>query len=42
MNGGWVFGQKNVDGEKILELAETYDLPILNKFFKKKDENILT
>lgn len=39
---GWGFGERNEEGERILEFTDTYDLDSVNTFLKKRDEHIIT
>ncbi|KAI5740423.1 hypothetical protein M8J76_003694 [Diaphorina citri] len=41
-HGGYGFGEKNEPGERVINLAEAYDLKIVNTFYKKKDEHLIT
>uniref|UniRef100_A0A8D9DR12 Craniofacial development protein 2 n=1 Tax=Cacopsylla melanoneura TaxID=428564 RepID=A0A8D9DR12_9HEMI len=41
-HGGYGFGEKNEPGERVVNLAEAYDLKIVNTFYKKKDEHLIT
>ena len=41
-HGGQTLGQRNEEGERILELAQMYDLALVNTFFEKKDEHLVT
>ncbi|XP_063372213.1 uncharacterized protein LOC134660405 [Cydia amplana] len=41
-HGGFGFGTRNTDGERILDLAAGYDLAVINTFFKKKDTHLIT
>lgn len=38
----WRFGERNEVGEDILEFAEAYGTDIVNAFFKKRKERIIT
>ena len=40
-HGGWTIGMKE-EGERVLEMAQTYDLALLNTFFEKKEEHLIT
>ncbi|KAJ0175133.1 hypothetical protein K1T71_009274 [Dendrolimus kikuchii] len=43
IHGGKGFGaRRNSEGESLLEMATAYDLAILNTYFKKKDEHLIT
>ena len=41
-HGGWTVGRRNEEGERVLQMAQTYDLAILNTFFEKKEEHLIT
>lgn len=41
-HGGETLGQRNYEGESILEITRMYDLMISNTFFRQKDEHLLT
>ncbi|KAM1491938.1 hypothetical protein ACFX10_023920 [Malus domestica] len=41
-HGGHGFGERNEDGEDILDFAMTYDLFLANTFFKKREEHVIT
>ena len=41
-HGGNGYGQRNEDGERILEAAEAHDLAIANTFFKKRESHLIT
>ncbi|TQD70292.1 hypothetical protein C1H46_044169 [Malus baccata] len=41
-HGGHGFGERNEDGEAILDFAMTYDLFLANTFFKKREEHVIT
>lgn len=42
VHGGKGFGTRNEDGERILESAESLDLVLVNTFFEKKREHLIT
>ena len=42
VHGGKGFGRRNIEGERILELAEAIDLIILNTWFKKRKNHLIT
>ena len=42
VHGGKGYGGRNVEGERILELAEAIDLTILNTWFKKRKSHLIT
>ena len=39
---GTGYGQRNREGEKILESMESLDLALVNTFFNKREEHIIT
>ncbi|XP_055388369.1 uncharacterized protein LOC129616888 [Condylostylus longicornis] len=41
-HGGYGYGLENAQGRDILELASAFNLAILNTYFKKKDEHLVT
>ncbi|KAM2034227.1 hypothetical protein ACFX16_037464 [Malus domestica] len=41
-HGGHGFGERNEDGEAILDFAMAYDLFLVNTFFKKREEHVIT
>ncbi|KAM2969624.1 hypothetical protein FF2_016698 [Malus domestica] len=41
-HGGHGFGERNEDGEAILDFAMAYDLFLANTFFKKREEHVIT
>ncbi|KAM2872431.1 hypothetical protein FF1_019947 [Malus domestica] len=41
-HGGHGFGERNEDGEAILDFAMAYDLFLANTFFKKREEYVIT
>lgn len=41
-HGGWGYGARNEGGEEILKVAQAYDLAIVNTFFQKKEEHLIT
>ena len=42
MHGGKGFDQRKREGEKVLESMESLDLALVNTFFNKKEENLIT
>ena len=42
VHGGHGFGQRNVEGETLLELASALDLVVVNTCFKKRDSEKVT
>ena len=42
IHGGFGWGERNRDGEKILEFADSLDMVVGNTFFKKDDEKLIT
>ena len=41
-HGKLMIGMKNEEGERVLEMAQTYDLALLNIVFVKKEEHLIT
>ena len=41
-HGGHGYGDKNDDGQRILDFAETHNLVIANTWFKKRDTHLIT
>lgn len=42
MHGGFGYGDRNQEGEEILNLAVAYDLMLANTFFRKRQSHIVT
>ena len=42
VHGGKGYGQKNREGENILESMKSLDLALVNTFFNKKEEHLIT
>lgn len=42
VHGGKGYGRRNKEGEKILECAESVDMAIVNTFYEKPDEHLIT
>ena len=42
IHGGFGWGKRNRDGERILEFADSLDMVVGNTFFKKDDEKLIT
>ena len=42
IHGGFGWGERNRDGERILEFADSLDMVVGNTFFKKDDEKLIT
>ena len=42
VHGGWNFGERNSEGESIMERALAFDLAIGNTYFQKKGEKLVT
>ena len=42
VHGGYGFGDRNMDGERLLEFAESLDLVICNSLFKKRKSHLVT
>ena len=41
-HGGWGEGEKNEEGERVTDFAMEFDLPIVDTFFEKKPNHIVT
>ncbi|VDO83020.1 unnamed protein product [Heligmosomoides polygyrus] len=41
-HGGFGYGSRNVDGERILEYAESHDLTIVNRKFRKRASHLIS
>ena len=41
-HGGFSVGERNEEGENILHLAQAFDLAIVNTFYSKRREHLLT
>ena len=41
-HGGSSWGDKNAEGEEILQFAQAYDLGVVKTFFQEKMENLIT
>jgi len=41
-HGGHGHGLRNAEGESILRIAQAHDLAVVNTFFQKKEEHLLT
>ena len=42
VHGGFGFGTRNLEGERILELGAALDLKVCNTFFKKRESRLIT
>ena len=42
IHGGFGYGTRNGEGETILDFAQSYDLLIVNTWFKKRDSHLVT
>ena len=42
MHGGKGYRQRNREGEKLLESMESLDLALVNTFFNKNEEHLIT
>ena len=42
VHGGKGYGQRNREGEKILEIMESLDFALVNTFFNKNEEHLIT
>ena len=41
-HGGMGFGRRNVEGERLLEIAEATDITVVNTWFKKRQSHLIT
>ena len=41
-HGGHSFGDRNEEGEDVLRFAQAYNLGLVNKFFQKQEEHLIT
>ena len=41
-HGGFGYGEKNQEGDNILEFTQAYDLALGNSFFKKREDHYVT
>ena len=41
-HGGFSVGERNEEGDKLLHLAQAFDLAIVNTFYSKRGEHLLT
>ena len=41
-HGGWGVGQKNEEGERVTDFAMPFDLSIVNNFFEKRPNHLVT
>ena len=42
VHGGYGIGERNLEGESIVDFAMSFDMAIVNTFFKKKQEHLVT
>lgn len=42
VHGGWGFGNRNQEGDNLLQAALAFDLAIANTFFQKQDQHLIT
>jgi len=42
VHGGYRWGERNKDGERLLEIAHSFDIVIENTFYMKGDEKLIT
>jgi len=42
VHGGFGYGKQNVDGERVLDFADSFGLKVTNTWFKKDDEKLIT
>ena len=42
VHGGYGWGSRNREGERVLEFADSFDMVVGNTYFKKEDEKLIT
>ncbi|XP_068240963.1 craniofacial development protein 2-like [Palaemon carinicauda] len=42
VHGGWGVGERNDGGERVIDFAVTFDLAMINTFFEKKINKLIT
>ena len=42
VHGGFGYGNRNQEGEEVLDFAVAFDLMIANTFFRKRESNLVT
>ena len=42
IHGGFGYGVRNMEGERILEMGAALDMTVCNTFFKKRDSRLIT
>ena len=42
IRGGFVYGVRNLEGERIIEIVSAFDMIVCNTFFKKRDTRLIT
>ncbi|XP_048000280.1 uncharacterized protein LOC125237330 [Leguminivora glycinivorella] len=42
VHGGWGYGMRNSEGETLLQAAVAFDLAVLNTWFQKRDQHLIT
>ena len=42
VHGGFGYGSRNQEGEKVLDFAVAFDLMIANTFFRKRESHLVT
>lgn len=42
VHGGRGFGNRNIDGETLLQFSSSFDLAVVNTWFQKSDEHLIT
>ena len=42
VHGGFGYGERNREGKRLLELADSFDMVIGNTYFKKDHENLIS
>jgi len=41
-HGGFGYGKRNIEGERVLDFADSFGLKFANTWFKKDDEKLIT
>ena len=42
IHGGWAVGDRNLEGERIIDFCVAFDMAVVNTFFKKRMEQLVT
>lgn len=41
-HGGWTIGRRNDEAEHVMEMAQANDVALVNTFFQKMEEHLIT